>query len=99
MDNKRKPAPTTGLDMKAVTLISEAGDLSSLEPSFGAVRTALNGALLEPVTLSTGDVLLVDEEGLLRRLPFNNVASLLSGRPLVGKVAYVPKKLVKKVLG
>jgi hypothetical protein len=87
------------MDNKTVTLISEDSELSTIESSFGAVRTALGGALLEPVTLPTGDVLLVDEEGVLRRLPYNVTASLLSGRSLVGKVAYVPKKLVKKVLG
>jgi hypothetical protein len=87
------------MDDKTITLISETGELSTIEASFGAVRTSLNGAMLEPIRMPFGDMLLVDEEGLLRRLPHNSVASLLAGQNLVGKVAFVPKKLVKKVLG
>ena len=42
---------------------------------------------------------LVDEEGLCKGLPYNRWASGMSMRDIVGDVAYVPKKLVKKVLG
>ena len=86
------------MDDKTVTIIDSSGALSTCEPSFSAVKAALDGAFVTPISLSDG-TLLVDEEGLMKRLPVNISASVLAGQALVGKVAFVPKRLLKKVLG
>lgn len=44
----------------------------------------LVGGLVELVTLSNGDQMLVDEEGLLKEKPYNNEASDLAQRTIVG---------------
>jgi|TARA_R110000803_G_scaffold56959_3_gene114668 hypothetical protein len=46
----------------------------------------LVGGYIEVVNLTDGRILIVNEEGLLLKLPFNEQASDLSSRPLVGDV-------------
>lgn len=87
------------MDSKTVTIIDVSGATSSCKSSFKAVKAALDDAFLTPVSLPDGGTFLVDECGLLKRLEPNLEASRLAKQVLVGKVAYVPKSLVKKVLG
>tara|TARA_A200000159_G_scaffold162672_1_gene187048 strand:+ start:1228 stop:1464 length:237 start_codon:yes stop_codon:yes gene_type:complete len=42
------------------------------------------GGLVELISLSDGDQLLVNEEGLFHDLPYNEFASYLAGRRIVG---------------
>ena len=70
-----------------------------VEASFDAVKKALDDAFVIPVRFPSGDVMLVDEDGDPRNLPFNERASRIAGRRLVGPVAFVQKHLVKRVIG
>lgn len=87
------------MDSKTVTIIDVSGATSPCKPSFEAVKAALDDAFVTPVSLPDGGVLLADEDGLMKRLEPNLEASRLAKQVLVGKVVYVPKALVKKVLG
>ncbi len=87
------------INFTTVTVITESGEISAVKPSFKAVKEALQGAFLEPVRLTDGSCLLVDEDGLMKHLGLNVKASHMAGQPIVGAVAWVPKNLVKKVLG
>lgn len=42
------------------------------------------GGYVEEIRLSNGDQMLVNEDGLRLKLPHNEAASLLAGRPIVG---------------
>jgi len=88
------------MDSKTVTIIDVSGATSACEPSFEAVKAALDDAFVTPVTLADGSgTLLVDGDGIAKSLAPNLEASRLAHRHLVGKVAFIPKALVKKVLG
>jgi hypothetical protein len=87
--------------MKNTVSIIGVGDTIDIEveASFDAVKKALDDAFVIPVRFPSGDVMLVDEDGDPRNLPFNERASRIAGQRLVGPVAFVQKHLVKKVLG
>lgn len=87
------------MDTKTVTILDVSGATSPCKPSFEAVKAALDDAFVTPVTLPDGGVILADEDGLLKKLEPNLEASRLAKQVLVGKVAYIPRALVKKVLG
>lgn len=55
---------------------------------------SLVGGYIEIVTMY-GHIMVVDEEGLLKHKPYNNVASVISGRPLVGDVVFCTPEMVK----
>ena len=44
------------------------------------------GGFVELVCLQDGAQMLVDEEGLLKGLPYNTTASAMAGKPIVGNV-------------
>jgi hypothetical protein len=48
------------------------------------------GGPVEPVYLPKGQLMLADEEGLLKSKTVNTVASLLANRPIVGDVIIMP---------
>lgn len=74
------------------------GTTTFCDTRFEACQAAVGG-YVEPVRLTNGDVLLVNEEGLLQGLPLNPGASLLARREIVGPAVFVPRKLVKRLLG
>lgn len=74
------------------------GSVTTCPATFEACQKAVNG-YVEPVRLPNGNVLLVNEEGLLLGMPFNPGASILARRELVGPAVFVPKRLTKRVLG
>jgi len=49
------------------------------------------GGLVQVVRCPDGTKLLVNEEGLLYRLPFNQEATELAGQPIVGNVIHFAK--------
>lgn len=60
------------------------------KPLLPEVYRLIDCDLVEVVRPGAGGVLaLVDEEGLLRGKPLNEIASLMLGRPIVGDVAIV----------
>jgi len=56
------------------------------EPTLAEVQQAVGG-WVELVNLPNGDQMLVDEDGLSKRLPLNRDASMMAGKPIVGSVA------------
>lgn len=79
------------------------GGVIPIMPTWASVTYVMGGAHIEVVNLVSGNVLLVDEDGLNKRLAWNSVASTiaqLSGiEAIVGNAVFVPKHLVRKVLG
>ena len=53
------------------------------------------GGYIEIVSLDGGMIMVVNEEGLLKRLPPNVIASELAGRVIVGSVLVCREKDVK----
>ena len=58
------------------------------------------GGPIEVITLAVGKlfpgmVLLVNEEGLLKPLPFNATATILCGRPIVGNLAVIDQEAMQ----
>jgi hypothetical protein len=47
------------------------------------------GGFFEPVTISPGAVMLVNEEGLIKRLAYNSVASIIAAQDIVGPALIV----------
>ena len=87
--------------MNNVTILAPDGSKTTCEPTFEAVKAALDGAFITPMhLLDEGTFAFVDEDGLLKQLPINEVASRLAGQVLVGKVAVVSdRQLMRKILG
>lgn len=54
----------------------------------------LVGGFIEIVQMY-GHIMVVDEEGLLKQKPYNAIASVISGRPLVGNVVFCTPEMVK----
>lgn len=79
---------------KTETLMDVDGNVHEIKPANGrgySLREAqaMVGGLVEVVHLRRGWILLVNEEGLLRGLPYNLTASAVAGQPLVGPVALI----------
>lgn len=70
-----------------VTLVHEDGRAEALEPdeSLEKMQKAVKG-YVEVVRLDARNTLLVNEEGMLKQMPVNAVASRLAGQMLVGPV-------------
>jgi len=82
----------------SIIVVEDTIDIE-VEASFEAVKKALNAAFVTPIVFPSGDIMLVDEDGDPRNLPFNERASRIAGQRLVGPVAWVQKHLVKRVIG
>lgn len=63
------------------TIISRSVTPPTLEEA-----QAIVGGYVEMVMLPEGDQMLVNEDGLMLKLPLNTVASMIAGRPIVGDV-------------
>jgi hypothetical protein len=86
-------------DMNNTMVVIRAnGSRGSISPTWDAAKAALGGAMIEVVYLRGGAVLLVDEEGLLKSLDLNIVATNIAGHEIVGDAVMVPKELVTAVL-
>lgn len=69
-----------------------------LDKGFGDLQKAVGG-YVEIVTLPSGNVLAMDEEGRLKAKPVNRLASEVAQMELVGSVVFIPSKFSRKVLG
>lgn len=69
------------LNLPQVTCLETSPPLEDLQKSVGG--------LIEAVYLDDGRCMWVNEEGLLKRLAFNAVASEIARRPIVGNVVIV----------
>lgn len=63
------------------------GEFDGLEPKQEAV-----GGLIERVWLSDDRFMWANEEGLLQKLPINEIASRMAGFPVVGDVLLIDDK-------
>jgi hypothetical protein len=55
---------------------------------------SLVGGYIEAISLPSGNVALMDEDGRMRRLPLNPTASALVGRALVGPIVIGPASIL-----
>lgn len=86
------------------TIIDVDGKVSYAEPSNGTnfslaeLQGFIDGGYIEiaPQTTFVNHHVIVDEEGLLKKLPLNWKATHLVGYPLVGKVVLVPRKALEE---
>lgn len=81
--------PAVGLP----TAVYPKGDKWTLEELQAHV-----GGYIEPIyrtKCAPGNLMLVDEDGLSKELPFNPRASLKAGRDIVGTALIVPKELMQ----
>lgn len=81
-----------------MVVIKASGARTSISPTWDAAKAALGGAMIEVVRLPGGAVLLVDEEGLLKGLKHNPMASDVARIHIVGPAVLVPSNLVDAVL-
>lgn len=75
-------------------LLATAGPPMAIEPWEGEVYSLKElqgfvGGLIELVRLGGGRLMVVNEEGRLKGLPFNLVASLIAKRDIFGDVAII----------
>jgi len=76
------------------------GEYESITPKNGTDFTgdeihAIVGGYFEIVRLDSRNIMLVDEEGLLKGKPVNTGASLISGQNIVGDVLVCPMDMVR----
>lgn len=84
--------------MQKLRVLCPDGSVTECDATFKACQEAVKG-YVEVIHVADG-VVLVNEDGLMRQMEKNPVASLLvGGRTVVGHAVLVPKKLMKKVLG
>jgi hypothetical protein len=69
------------LDLNSISIVDLESDLKSIEE-------ALCG-LPEVIRLKDGGVMIVDEEGMLKQYPHNDLASYISGRHIYGTALIV----------
>lgn len=58
------------------------------------IQEVIHG-FFELVTTPQGNFLVVDEDGLLKKLPVNALATDIAGQQIVGDALYCDRKLVK----
>lgn len=74
------------LDLNSISLIDINGD--TIEAELKAMQQAVGG-YIETVRLKDGGVMLVDEEGMLKQYPRNELASILSSHHIYGTALIV----------
>ena len=84
-------------------LIMPSGKIHLLDDiSYNTLRAAIGGGMVEPVTLISGNMIIVDEEGRMKNMPLNRDATLIVGRqlgvPIVGPMVWIPKANKRKAL-
>jgi len=57
------------------------------------------GGYVEVLRIPNGAILLVNDEGLIRRLPYNRAASFECGRQIVGDAVLLTGESIVEVLG
>lgn len=84
-------------------LIMPSGKIHLLDDiSYKTLRDAIGGGYVEHVTLMSGNMIVVDEEGRMKGMPLNRDASLIVGTqlgvPIVGPMVWIPKAHKRKAL-
>ena len=68
------------------------------EPTLEDAQAFVEG-WVEPVWLSNGDLLLINEEGVMRGLPVNEIASVIARQPILGNAMVIKKDALKDMKG
>jgi len=69
------------LDLNSISIVDVENDLHALQNAVGGH--------IETVGLKDGGVMIVDEEGMLKQYPHNDLASYISGRHIYGTALIV----------
>lgn len=85
-------------DNTKLLVLSTGVSSHEIDPTWDAAKAALGGAMIEVIRLPGGAVLLVDEEGLLKGLKHNPMASDVARIHIVGPAVLVPSNLITAVL-
>ena len=68
------------------------------EPTLEDAQAFVEG-WVEPVWLSNGDLLLINEESVMRGLPVNEKASVIARQPILGNAMVIKKDALKDMKG
>ena len=68
------------------------------EPTLEDAQAFVEG-WVEPVGLPNGDLLLINEEGVMRGLPVNEIASVIARQPILGNAMVIKKDALKDMKG
>ena len=68
------------------------------EPTLEDAQAFVEG-WVEPVWLSNGDLLLINEESVMRGLPVNEIASVIARQPILGNAIVIKKDALKDMKG
>ena len=68
------------------------------EPTLEDAQAFVEG-WVEPVRLSNGDLLLINEESVMRGLPVNEIASVIARQPILGNAMVIKKDALKDMKG
>jgi len=89
-------------DQETVARVIERGKLprpwhfAGEEPTLAELQEAVGGYIeLVPFPARPDMVMVVDEEGLIKRKLVNHVASSLAGQPIVGTALVIERRLLK----
>lgn len=69
------------LELNSISIVNVENDLHALQEAVGG--------RIETVGLKNGGVMIVDEEGMLKQYPHNDLASYISGRHIYGTALIV----------
>lgn len=82
---------TDGIYSDAVPANGKDFSLKEAQTIVGGLVTCLP----LPASVGKGLIMICNEEGVIFRLPLNETASQLAGRPIVGQVLICPSKMFK----
>ena len=68
------------------------------EPTLEDAQAFVEG-WVEPVGLPNGDLLLINEESVMRGLPVNEIASVIARQPILGNAMVIKKDALKDMKG
>ena len=68
------------------------------EPTLEDAQAFVEG-WVEPVWLSNGDLLLINEESVMRGLPVNEIASVVARQQILGNAMVIKKDALKDMKG
>ena len=87
------------LHIKAIPqVIKEVFPKNGKDFSLEELKQYIGGGYIEIVRCKGGQIMVIDEEGKLKGLPINPVATMIYGNPndiIVGDVLLCPDKMVK----
>ena len=79
-----------------ILLITTSGETRTIDDAWTLAKLqGLVGGYIEKIDLPDRRVALIDEEGRIKGLPLNKVASGIVGQPLVGPVVIGPKSILR----